>query len=361
MSDSLPTTWPAEPHTLAKHGILKTYLEAWAAILSNPAVSNSPELLFVDAFAGPGEYSTGEPGSPIVALNAILNHTRNIPKPVRFMFVENRRDRFEHLRSRIEAERPRFAASSRVRIDKPIHGECDSELRRLIASRKAQNRALGPALFFLDQFGYSQVSMTLVKSILSHDQCEVFSYLNCQRMNEFLADESKWPGIVDAYGDESWKPALAMSGDQRQNHLIESYKEAIRRNAGVKYVWSFGMFNSNGHLIHWLIFSSRSLRGLEEMKKAMWRADRNGEYRFSDRVSTTGQTTFLSMLHDDILADELRTRLSGETLSDWELKEFVLTKTSFCLYKTVVNKLRRQGVVTPPQTGRFPISFQQQS
>ena len=33
--DTLPTVWDAERHTLAKHGILKTYLEAWVAILSH--------------------------------------------------------------------------------------------------------------------------------------------------------------------------------------------------------------------------------------------------------------------------------------------------------------------------------------
>ena len=78
MTDNLPTVWEAEPHTLAKHGILRTYLEAWAAILSNARFGT--ELLFVDGFAGPGEYLLGEPGSPIVALNSILNHDRSLTK-----------------------------------------------------------------------------------------------------------------------------------------------------------------------------------------------------------------------------------------------------------------------------------------
>jgi three-Cys-motif partner protein len=357
MSDELPTIWPAEQHTLAKHGILKSYLDAWAAILSNPQVSDSPELLFVDAFAGPGEYSTGEPGSPLVALNAVLNHTRELQKPVRFKFIESRKDRFDHLRSRIATERTKFASSTRVIVDEPIHGDCDTELGKLIGQRDKEHKPLGPALFFLDQFGYSQVPMTLLKKILTHDQCEAFSYLNCQRMNHFLDDKTKWLGITEAYGDESWRPAIDLQGHQRQTYLIEAYKEAIRRNAGVKYVWSFAMFNINAQLIHWLIFSSGSVRGLEEMKRAMWKADKQGDFRFSDRIGISPQTTFFSVLKDDWLADDLVQKLAGQTVSERDLKEFVLTKTPFYLYKTPVNLLRKSGRVAPATKGAFPVTF----
>jgi three-Cys-motif partner protein len=88
MPDQRPTLWEAEPHTVAKHGILKSYFDAWTAILSRS--TRSSELLFVDGFAGPGEYTNGEPGSPIVALNAVLNHTANLPKPVRFVVIDYR-------------------------------------------------------------------------------------------------------------------------------------------------------------------------------------------------------------------------------------------------------------------------------
>jgi three-Cys-motif partner protein len=145
MSDE-PTLWEAEPHTLAKHGILKSYFDAWTAILARS--TQSAELLFVDGFAGPGEYTNGEPGSPIVALNAVLNHTVNLPKPVRFIFIENRRDRFEHLRTRLGKESARISGNSRVIVDEPIHGDCDTEIRKLIAQRQAEGKPLGPALFF---------------------------------------------------------------------------------------------------------------------------------------------------------------------------------------------------------------------
>ncbi len=43
---------------------------------------------------------------------------------------------------------------------------------------------------------------------MEEEKCEVFSYLNSQRMNAFLNDRTKWVGITQAYGDDSWTPAL---------------------------------------------------------------------------------------------------------------------------------------------------------
>lgn len=45
------TIWDLEPHTAAKHEILRRYVQAWAPILSQ---GNFPHLVFVDGFAGPG-------------------------------------------------------------------------------------------------------------------------------------------------------------------------------------------------------------------------------------------------------------------------------------------------------------------
>ena len=183
MNDTLPTVWEAEPHTLAKHGILRTYLEAWAAILGNSSLGT--ELLFVDGFAGPGEYRGGEPGSPIVALNSILEHKQQFPKSIRLRFIEIDKRRHEHLCGRLSQETTRVAKSPRVIVDTPVHGNCDLEIRKLIETRKQNQQPLGPALFFLDQFGYSKVPMSLIRAIMAESTCEVFSYLNGQRMNTY--------------------------------------------------------------------------------------------------------------------------------------------------------------------------------
>lgn len=64
-----PTTilWPLDPHSKAKHSVLRNYLDAWLPILG----SGSERILFVDGFAGPGEYEGGEEGSPLVRVACV--------------------------------------------------------------------------------------------------------------------------------------------------------------------------------------------------------------------------------------------------------------------------------------------------
>ena len=75
------TIWPIEPHTSAKHQILRKYLDAWLPILG----TYNKRVVYVDGFAGPGQYTGGEPGSPIVALQAALTQL-GLPLLARFFF-----------------------------------------------------------------------------------------------------------------------------------------------------------------------------------------------------------------------------------------------------------------------------------
>ena len=79
------TIWPLEPHTRAKHEILKRYLQAWMVILSQ---GQFPEILYIDGFAGPGEYSGGEAGSPIIALDTALGF--KTPLTPKFIFSSSK-------------------------------------------------------------------------------------------------------------------------------------------------------------------------------------------------------------------------------------------------------------------------------
>jgi three-Cys-motif partner protein len=68
------TLWPLDPHTLGKHLVLKAYLDAWFPIMGRW----NGRILFIDGFAGPGEYKNGERGSPLIALKSLMDHARGI-------------------------------------------------------------------------------------------------------------------------------------------------------------------------------------------------------------------------------------------------------------------------------------------
>jgi three-Cys-motif partner protein len=91
------TLWPIEPHTAAKHQILRKYLDAWLPILG----TYNKKVVYIDGFSGPGQYQGGEPGSPIIALEAASTHQAKLARELVFIFIEERLDRVDHLKSRI--------------------------------------------------------------------------------------------------------------------------------------------------------------------------------------------------------------------------------------------------------------------
>ena len=89
------TKWPLEPHTLGKHKVLENYMQAWLPIMTKW----NERVLFIDAFAGPGEYERGERGSPVIALQAFINHNARMGmrKDIHFLFIEKKKERYDHL------------------------------------------------------------------------------------------------------------------------------------------------------------------------------------------------------------------------------------------------------------------------
>lgn len=54
---------------LRKHGLLRTYLGAWY-----PIIAKYNRRVVYYAFTGPGEFKSGDLGSPIIALQTLIEH-----------------------------------------------------------------------------------------------------------------------------------------------------------------------------------------------------------------------------------------------------------------------------------------------
>jgi three-Cys-motif partner protein len=367
VSDALPTVWDIEPHTVVKHAILRRYLEAWLPILTQQSkilqkqfgTLKSREILFIDGFAGPGEYSKKEPGSPVIALQAAIHHSRPFPIPVRMLFIEHRPDRFAHLQRTLGPLLEQAKSSQNVLAVDARQGDCDTVLNEMLDTYDARQIKFGPALAFLDQFGYGAVSMNLISRILSYPQCEVFTYLSYKEMNRWISDDHKSEAFTRAFGGEEWRMARTLPERQRRQHLLASYKDALRARAGAKYVVSFLMFDQNNSPLYWLLFCTNNLRGLEEMKKAMWFVDKTGSFRFSDS-DEPAQLKLLEQCFDQSwLAERLRSDLQGRTMTASEVKEFVLSETPCYLFKTALSALEadKAAAVIDSPAGRKPGKF----
>ena len=149
--------WEIEPHTLAKHEILRRYLGAWFPILT----TYNQRVLYVDGFCGPGRYKGGEFGSPILAVREALKHSARLNgNKVLFYFMDERSDRIEHLRSELQNMN---APNNFVLNSQP--GEFEVELRKLLDEVDSKQLQLVPTFAFIDPFGFKGLPFDLVRRL----------------------------------------------------------------------------------------------------------------------------------------------------------------------------------------------------
>jgi len=353
-SEKLDTIWPAPAHTLAKHAVLREYLNAWFPILSTGSSYNNSEPLYIDGFAGPGEYEGGEPGSPILAITAANVHKFDFRTPVHFLFVEKNKKRFEHLTKLVEKTSREKGNRNIGKIDVK-QGECDEEINALLDSLENKGISFGPALAFLDQFGFAGVSMELIKRILSHDKCETFIYLDYEGINRFGYIADRAPALNRVFGNSDWLPFVTS-----EEKLRKFYLKSLKEHAGAEYAYAFSMFDSNGTPLNWLVFCTRHWYGMQMMKKAMWKVDKTGSFRFSDKDDPDQLKLLEESFDDSWLADELFKNLQNQTLTVAQMRDYVLSETPCYLFNDAFKILeverKAMEAVTPP-SGRRKGSF----
>src|SRR6266496_1628742 len=171
------TIWPLDPHTLAKHEILKRYLQCWFPILNK----YHGRIIYIDGFCGPGRYSKGEIGSPLIALNVAASHRKALTGELVFWFVDEREDRIAHLKSELEQIDilPHFKLHAEA-------GRFDEKLKQLLDKIDKDKAILAPTFVFIDPFGFAGIPFALIERLLKKTRCEVLITFMVDAINRFL-------------------------------------------------------------------------------------------------------------------------------------------------------------------------------
>jgi three-Cys-motif partner protein len=349
------TVWKLDPHTRAKHAILRRYLQAWTPILTQ---GGFPKVAYLDGFAGPGQYEGGEDGSPIIALKAALDHSARITGQVIFVFVEEKPDRAEFLRQLVQS----MSLPNNFVVQ--IYGEktfeqAFAEFRRLHADRNAR---LPPTFAFIDPFGWTGAPFSVVQSILGQPSCEVFVTFMYEEINRFIGHPEQEANFDAFFGTREWRSGINLVVPAKRNRFLHDlYLRQLKQAARAKYVRSFQMRNTAGVTDYYLFYATNSPLGLKKMKEAMWKVDESGEFRFSDATDPNQMVLFSKSPRFDDLEKRIIARFAGQEPSVGEIEEFVLAETAYreTHYKRHIlkeleggNPPRIEVVGTPPNRRR---------
>jgi three-Cys-motif partner protein len=346
-------TWPLEPHTAAKHEILRRYLGAWYPKLANQGFHG--RLVFLDGFCGPGIYKGSEKGSPIIALETLVDHAAFSKwSKTEFLFVffddDSRRvDRLDEVLVDFWAARGGQPKNVNVITE---HQDFASGAESILAS--LGDKKLAPTFAFIDPFGVKGVPMQLIAQLLAFDRCEVFfNFIYETGVCRWLDELPQH--MDDLFGTPDWSAASGLSGEARKTHLMELYRAQLGSVAKFKYRQAFEMVNSRGRTAYYLIYGTRSIDGLKAMKYAMWKVDPSGGVRFSDRLA--GQNVLFE--EDHLVAGPLRTAIveefAGQTVTVDAVEHFVLAETPYRethYKKRVLKPLEDEGKLMSPTVGR---------
>ena len=328
------TIWDLEPHSRAKHEILRRYMQAWVPILGR---SEFPELVYIDGFAGPGRYSKGEDGSPIIALNVALEQQAGIKPKMTFLFVELRKDRAEMLNKVLEDIELPQRFSARVAGDTTF----EKAVTSFLDNRTRNGRRLPPTFAFVDHFGWSGVPFELVRRILSYPSCEVLVTFMYEEINRFIGLPDQVSNFNSFFGTDRWQGVTSETDPrQRNRQLHDLYITQLRDSANMKYVRSFEMRNDRDVTDYYLFYATNNSLGLRKMKEAMWKVDRSGEFRFSDATNPLQLVLFENEPQFDVLKSQIINRFQGRETTVGEVEEFVVSETAFreTHYKTQILK-----------------------
>jgi three-Cys-motif partner protein len=330
------TIWPLEPHTRAKHEILKRYLQAWMVILSQ---GKFPEILYIDGFAGPGEYADGEAGSPIIALDTALALKPPLTARLHFLFVEEREDRAAHLRKQVALRT--LPANFSVIVEGGVTFE--DAFTRLYQSFVRGGRLI-PTFAFIDPFGWTGAPFSLVRQILSQRSCEVFVNFMYEEINRFIGHPDQITNFNSFFGTEEWKRCVGATDPRTRNRCLHDlYLRQLHTEAA--FVRSFEMSNARDVTDYYLFYATNELLGLKKMKEAMWKADESGEFRFSDATDPNQLVLFEKAPYLPTLQARILAEFAGKTVSVGDVEKFVVVETAFreSHYKGILKALEKDA------------------
>lgn len=319
MTPITETIWKIEPHTKAKHEILRRYLGAWFGIMG----PLNPNILFIDGFCGPGRYIGGEVGSPIIALQTAISHNNNYRiKNATFVFIDADNDRIKYLNNEI----------SKLTIPKNfqilvLDNEFEETISNLLNDIEMRQGKLIPSFVFIDPFGFKGAPYKLVERLLKNPKNEIFINIMADSINRFLEhpDIEIRNHIVELFGTDEVLEIVNSGGD-RVKKCRDLYRFQLAKCA--KFIRYFEMRDESYRMIYYLFFATNNRLGHIKMKEALWCVDCQSGISFSD-ATDPDQLVLISTDPSDEICKILNERFHNQRIEMLQILRFIEDDTPF--------------------------------
>jgi three-Cys-motif partner protein len=350
------------PHTKAKHRILEEYLKRWLPILAK----HNGRILYLDGFAGSGEYDDGSNGSPIIALEVASAHKLmlKLAKEVVFYFIEIDKGRFEHLQQLLDKKYDSKGDETYEKLPSNFkvgvkQGEFNKVIDSLLKSLDESHAKLAPTMAFIDPFGYSDINFDVLGRILRFKKCELLITYMVGYIDRFASELRHQPSIMKTLNiTEMDIQAITAIPEINQRELgwmqlltggILNTVRNIDPSIQTIYHLFFRVLSKTNNTLYYLVYFTKSQVGVKQMKEAMWKIGGQGAYHFSDFDFKPGQTSILDYSQEQPwqreAADDLYDKFKGRTALLKEIERHVILNTPWIWRKKILELLEREDKI----------------
>jgi three-Cys-motif partner protein len=282
--------WVIEQQTAVKHQLLRSYIATWMNILcqQQERLRQPPHLIYVDGFAGPGEYWSTEKrdtkvdGSPIL-VGKVANELMRGQRKLDIIAFDTDKRTVDHLA-------PLLAGiNTKQQAWEVGHEDFSAGAKGLINKLAGRLGHDYPAFFFIDPFGYSDFPMTLLAEILKHERTEVFITFMTYDIVRFMGKPDAEKKMIQLFGTADYKSyTQSNTPEERVNFVTTLYRRQLLSIAKAKNVIGFRINTpgQEGRARYFLFHASNHIKALKEMKNAM---DRTSDQEFKFEAIGVGE------------------------------------------------------------------------
>lgn len=259
------------PFQQVKHQLIRTYLEGWFPKLG----FRCGRIMYLDTHAGRGGYTGDHPGSPIVALRTLLEHSARerllANSEFRFVFLEKDAQNALELRKEVEG----IETHPRILVEVKC-GDAFRVLRREVGALKSAGLQMAPAFLFVDPYGFGLPGDVLAE-VMEFKRVELFVNVMWRELDMAIRQEPQdgheLARILDRlFGHGSWR---SIHGETMVDRADQA-AELLATRVGAKCWTHVRMVTGGGAVRFFLLHLTNHDAGRDLMKDCVWKVCPDG-------------------------------------------------------------------------------------
>ncbi|MPZ21454.1 MAG: three-Cys-motif partner protein TcmP [Luteitalea sp.] len=352
IADENPHYW-AEYTNLqhVKHELVRRYLGGWFPKLGTWA----GRVIYVDTHAGRGRHLTGQLGSPLVALKALLTHNYRDAllkkSEFRFLLIERDPVNLSALQEELEALGP---LPNGVIVE-PLAGDAFAILQRLVEPLRSTRKRLAPAFAFVDPYGF-KVPCGILSALMGTGRVELFVNLIWRELDMALAqgrDKAGMAATLDLVFDgPEWRSVVDSADfDERAEQAVQ----LLATKVGAQWWTSIRMLGDNRATRYLLVHFTNHEDGRDLMKDCVWSIAPHGGF-YVRKSDNPNQQVLITPQPDLAPVKAWMLKQLRDGPKRWQDLHAALRPEPWreTHLNSVIRELRRQGIVTADDyRGRF--------